>query len=302
MNHSELMCERVHKWVLYIAVYEDNHKLNLSHLCGHCCCSLNLWLLQLQHLVTDDVCARVTDLYLSECLNKATGGALSTQTSRATAEGAYQRKAEQLMLDENCFKVWGDKKIVIYLFSSFFLIAWLSYSAQYICVCVCVCNFLWLFVFCVVVVYKEPRVCQSGCGAVGHWGGELWWAGWCWGETFNVTLKLSFYFCKLFCRINMCLVCVHNRAPTELRTFNVLVSITLQGFLPPLFFLLACGNDTRGKKILALRGILEYKKYWIYEASSKYFRVTKSSNCSWLKIHISSKNKYLALILNRKTN
>ncbi|KAM7015297.1 paired amphipathic helix protein Sin3a-like isoform 5-T6 [Tautogolabrus adspersus] len=60
---------------------------------------------QLQHLVTDDVCARVTDMYLSESANKATGGTLSTQTSRATAEGTYQRKAEQLMSDENCFKL-----------------------------------------------------------------------------------------------------------------------------------------------------------------------------------------------------
>ncbi|XP_072236154.1 paired amphipathic helix protein Sin3a-like isoform X2 [Leuresthes tenuis] len=60
---------------------------------------------QLQHLVSDDVCARVMDVYLSEGASKATGGTLSTQTSRATAEGAYQRKAEQLMSDENCFKV-----------------------------------------------------------------------------------------------------------------------------------------------------------------------------------------------------
>ncbi|KAM9860412.1 paired amphipathic helix protein Sin3a-like [Aulostomus maculatus] len=60
---------------------------------------------QLQHLVTDDVCTRVTDLYLNESANKATGGTLSTQASRATAEGTYQRKAEQLMSDENCFKL-----------------------------------------------------------------------------------------------------------------------------------------------------------------------------------------------------
>ncbi|KAM4602714.1 paired amphipathic helix protein Sin3a-like isoform 2-T2 [Polymixia lowei] len=60
---------------------------------------------QLQHIVSDDVCVRVTDLYLSECANKATGGTLSTQASRATAEGTYQRKAEQLMTDENCFKL-----------------------------------------------------------------------------------------------------------------------------------------------------------------------------------------------------
>nr|XP_046250054.1 paired amphipathic helix protein Sin3a-like isoform X5 [Scatophagus argus] len=64
---------------------------------------------QLQHLVTDDVCVRVTDMYLSECANKATGGTQSTQTSRATAEGAYQRKAEQLMSDENCFKLMFAK-------------------------------------------------------------------------------------------------------------------------------------------------------------------------------------------------
>uniref|UniRef100_A0A671TY26 Paired amphipathic helix protein Sin3a n=1 Tax=Sparus aurata TaxID=8175 RepID=A0A671TY26_SPAAU len=64
---------------------------------------------QLQHLVTDDVCVRVTDMYLSECANKATGGTLSTQSSRATAEGTYQRKSEQLMSDENCFKLMFAK-------------------------------------------------------------------------------------------------------------------------------------------------------------------------------------------------
>ncbi len=47
----------------------------------------------------------MTDLYLSEFANKATGGSLSTQASRGSAESAYQRKAEQLMSDENCFKV-----------------------------------------------------------------------------------------------------------------------------------------------------------------------------------------------------
>ena len=84
-------------------------------LCGYSCLLLNPLLSQLQHLVTDDVCARVTDMYLSECANKATGGTLSTQTSRATAEGAYQRKAEQLMSDENCFKVQQAQKCIIIL-------------------------------------------------------------------------------------------------------------------------------------------------------------------------------------------
>uniref|UniRef100_A0A1A8J9P3 Paired amphipathic helix protein Sin3a n=2 Tax=Nothobranchius kuhntae TaxID=321403 RepID=A0A1A8J9P3_NOTKU len=60
---------------------------------------------QLQHIVSDEICARVTDLYLSESTNGATGGSVSTQPSRNSAEGIYQRKAEQLMSDENCFKV-----------------------------------------------------------------------------------------------------------------------------------------------------------------------------------------------------
>lgn len=81
-------------------------------------------LLQLQHLVTDDVCARVTDMYLSECSNKATGGALSTQTSRAAAEGGYQRKAEHLMSDENCFKVRRAQRVMIMLYISLALLSW----------------------------------------------------------------------------------------------------------------------------------------------------------------------------------
>ncbi|XP_072528503.1 SIN3 transcription regulator family member Aa isoform X1 [Salminus brasiliensis] len=60
---------------------------------------------QLQHIVSDEICVQVTDLYLSESSSCATGGTLATQTSRATAEAAYQRKAEQLMSDENCFKL-----------------------------------------------------------------------------------------------------------------------------------------------------------------------------------------------------
>uniref|UniRef100_A0A671V7Q0 SIN3 transcription regulator family member Aa n=1 Tax=Sparus aurata TaxID=8175 RepID=A0A671V7Q0_SPAAU len=60
---------------------------------------------QLQHIVSDEICVRVTDLYLSESTNGASGGTMSTQTSRSSAEAIYQRKAEQLMSDENCFKV-----------------------------------------------------------------------------------------------------------------------------------------------------------------------------------------------------
>ncbi len=108
MHKVELSGHRVHcEQVFYAKTF--------LHLCGHSCCILNLLLSQLQHLVTDDVCARVTDMYLSESANKATGGALSTQTSRATAEGVYQRKAEQLMSDENCFKVRQAQKVMMIL-------------------------------------------------------------------------------------------------------------------------------------------------------------------------------------------
>ncbi|XP_015280259.1 PREDICTED: paired amphipathic helix protein Sin3a [Gekko japonicus] len=60
---------------------------------------------QLQHIVSDEICVQVTELYLTENANGATGGLLSTQSSRALVETAYQRKAEHLMQDENCFKL-----------------------------------------------------------------------------------------------------------------------------------------------------------------------------------------------------
>uniref|UniRef100_A0A6Q2WW69 Paired amphipathic helix protein Sin3a n=1 Tax=Esox lucius TaxID=8010 RepID=A0A6Q2WW69_ESOLU len=57
------------------------------------------------HIVSDEICVQVTDLYLSESTNGATGGPLPTQTARASTEACYQRKAEHIMSDENCFKV-----------------------------------------------------------------------------------------------------------------------------------------------------------------------------------------------------
>uniref|UniRef100_A0A673AJM6 Paired amphipathic helix protein Sin3a n=1 Tax=Sphaeramia orbicularis TaxID=375764 RepID=A0A673AJM6_9TELE len=60
---------------------------------------------QLQHIVSDEICVQVTDLYLAESANGASGGTVSTQSSRSSVEAIYQRKAEHLMSDENCFKV-----------------------------------------------------------------------------------------------------------------------------------------------------------------------------------------------------
>lgn len=60
---------------------------------------------QLQHIVSEEICVQVTELYLVESSHSSTGGSLLTQSSRAQAEASYQRKAEQLMSDENCFKL-----------------------------------------------------------------------------------------------------------------------------------------------------------------------------------------------------
>lgn len=66
---------------------------------------LTLSSLQLQHIVSDEICVQVLDLYLSESASGATGGTTPTQPSRSSAEAVYQRKAEQIMSEENCFKV-----------------------------------------------------------------------------------------------------------------------------------------------------------------------------------------------------
>ncbi|KAM6168751.1 paired amphipathic helix protein Sin3b isoform 2-T2 [Erethizon dorsatum] len=60
---------------------------------------------QLHHLVSDDVCLKVAELYLSERQRGAAGGNLSSRCVRAARETSYQWKAERCMADENCFKV-----------------------------------------------------------------------------------------------------------------------------------------------------------------------------------------------------
>lgn len=62
---------------------------------------------QLQHIVSDEICVQVTEIYLSENNHGATGGLLSSQSARSLVETAYQRKLEQLMQDENYYKVRG---------------------------------------------------------------------------------------------------------------------------------------------------------------------------------------------------
>lgn len=68
-------------------------------------CGLVLSLCQLHHLVSDDVCLKVVELYLNEQQRGAAGGNLSSRCVRAARETSYQWKAERCMADENCFKV-----------------------------------------------------------------------------------------------------------------------------------------------------------------------------------------------------
>lgn len=65
-----------------------------------------LWrVLQLQHLVSDDVCVQAQELFSAEKVKGACGGHVSSMAERSASEAAYQRQAEQLMSDENCFRV-----------------------------------------------------------------------------------------------------------------------------------------------------------------------------------------------------
>uniref|UniRef100_A0A8C2P4H4 Histone deacetylase interacting domain-containing protein n=1 Tax=Capra hircus TaxID=9925 RepID=A0A8C2P4H4_CAPHI len=70
---------------------------------------------QLHHLVSDDVCLKVVELYLNEKKRGAAGGNLSSRCVRAARETSYQWKAERCMADENCFKVRGQVIMTIEL-------------------------------------------------------------------------------------------------------------------------------------------------------------------------------------------
>ncbi|XP_049845193.1 uncharacterized protein LOC126297921 [Schistocerca gregaria] len=60
---------------------------------------------QLQFLVTDETCRECIDLYHQEKKHGGAGGDCKTAYLRIPAEQSYQRKAEKLLLKENCFKV-----------------------------------------------------------------------------------------------------------------------------------------------------------------------------------------------------
>jgi paired amphipathic helix protein Sin3a len=61
---------------------------------------------QLQHLVMDEACIDCYDLFTAEKKNGATGGYCGKATERQLPELVYQKRAEKLLSDENCFKVF----------------------------------------------------------------------------------------------------------------------------------------------------------------------------------------------------
>ncbi|KAL3886413.1 hypothetical protein ACJMK2_026411 [Sinanodonta woodiana] len=65
---------------------------------------------QLQQIVTDEMCVKITELYNSEKKNCAVGGRIATVHQRANAETSYQRRAETILMEENCFKIMIYKK------------------------------------------------------------------------------------------------------------------------------------------------------------------------------------------------
>jgi paired amphipathic helix protein Sin3a len=61
---------------------------------------------QLQQLVVDDSSQECLDIYNDETKKGATGGPCSKAAYNAHAENAYQKRVEQALSDENCYKVY----------------------------------------------------------------------------------------------------------------------------------------------------------------------------------------------------
>ena len=55
---------------------------------------------------------KIIDLFKEEKQNNATGGQMITATMRSVQELNYQKRAETLLADENCFKVYFVSKDV----------------------------------------------------------------------------------------------------------------------------------------------------------------------------------------------
>lgn len=77
---------------------------------------------QLQHCVTERSAIEVVDIFHQEQKKSGTGGYCRTANKRSAVEMAYQRKAETVLQDENCFKVY----IVSYFIKPSFILMFYS--------------------------------------------------------------------------------------------------------------------------------------------------------------------------------
>lgn len=68
--------------------------------------SVALWSVQLQSLVVDESSQECLDMFQEEQKKGAAGGACSQAAHNLAAEMAYQRRAEQALAEENCYKIY----------------------------------------------------------------------------------------------------------------------------------------------------------------------------------------------------
>ena len=68
-------------------------------------------LFQLQHLVCDDICVQVMKLFLEERKCNGAGGPTALSHQRINSEASFQRRAEQLLSEENCFRLYFVRNI-----------------------------------------------------------------------------------------------------------------------------------------------------------------------------------------------
>lgn len=61
---------------------------------------------QLQHCVTERSAIDVVELFHQEQRKNGAGGYCKTANKRTAFEMGYQRRAENILQDENCFKVY----------------------------------------------------------------------------------------------------------------------------------------------------------------------------------------------------
>jgi len=64
-----------------------------------------MFCMQLQHLLADDLCKEVMELFSRHRDQGGAGGQIGTSYRRQLAELAYRRQATQLLDDEYCFRI-----------------------------------------------------------------------------------------------------------------------------------------------------------------------------------------------------